>query len=201
MLRVLVHCAGSTGRCEADLRGFLLDMALYQMMSPGPGSFCRAICAAFTNSDPRKAVLSLLAAGSGPSRFISCALHHAEVTALLQDTSCASANKSSWAWGDLPWSSRGHLHLHGTAHVQPGPTTRRAPWKRFARPVPVHGWVAGGLLLFVETGRPCVEKKWAEGALPAARLLAITRGARVSAVMFEGGVRLWKPASACTESA
>lgn len=53
-------------------------------------------CAAFTDSDPRSAVLGQLAACSGPSRFINCALHHTEVM-LLQDTSCASANKSSGA--------------------------------------------------------------------------------------------------------
>ena len=88
--------AGSTGGCAAEIWGFLLNMALYQVMCPGPGSFCRATCAAFTDTDPRRAVLRLLAAGSGPSRFIRHALHHAEVM-LLQDTSCASANKSSWA--------------------------------------------------------------------------------------------------------
>lgn len=38
------------------------------------------------------------------------------------------------------------------------------------------------------------------GALPTAPLRAVTCRARVRAVVFKGGVRLWKPASACPES-
>lgn len=46
----------------------------------------------------------------------------------------------------------------------------------------------------------CAWKKLVEGALPTTRLLAVTCRARVCAVVFKGGVQLWKPASACPES-
>jgi len=84
-----VHCR--------DGQGFLLDNALYQVVCPGPGPFRHATCAAFTDSDLRRAVLRLVAAGLGPSGFISRAPHHAKVTTLLQDTSHAPANEGSWA--------------------------------------------------------------------------------------------------------
>lgn len=51
--------------CCRVRQGFLLDIVLYQVMCPGPGSFCGAACTAFTDSDPRRAVLHLLAANLG----------------------------------------------------------------------------------------------------------------------------------------
>lgn len=144
-------------------------------------------------------MLHLLAAGVGPSRFISCALHRAEVM-LLQDTSCAAAAESSCAWGAVPWGSVQGLLLHDAAHVQPGPTVCEPS----ACSVPVCGWVgeaAFGLcpwLLYLWKLGNCSWKKASRGCLakhPSA-------GSALQSTCVCSGVqrRLWKPASACPES-
>lgn len=148
-------------------------------MCPGPGFFCHAICAAL-----RRAVLHLLAADVGPSSFISCALHCAEMV-LLQDMSCDSAAESSCAWPAVQWGSVQGLHLHGAAHVQPGPIA----CKSLACSLSVRGWVEGGCIwalpqaaIIYENWRTVHRKKLAEGALPTTLLLAVTCRARVCSV-------------------
>lgn len=91
--------------------------------------------------------------------------------------------------------------------MQPGPSARRAACKPLACSVPVRGWVARGLhlgsapaALICGNWATMHGKKSAEGALPAACLLAITWSACVCVMVFKGGVRLWKPACACPES-
>lgn len=103
----------------------------------------------------------------------------------------------------MPWGSVQGLHLHGAAHAQPGPTA----CKPLACSVPVCGWVAGGCIWALPPAAVIYGnwanahvKKLPEGALPTVLVLAVPCRARACAAVFEGGVWLWKPASARPES-
>lgn len=86
----------------------------------------------------------------------------------------------------MPWGSMQGLHLHGAAHVQPGPTA----CKPLACSVPVRGWVAGGCIWALSPAA-VIYGNWATvhgkklvGAVPTAFLWAVTCRARVCAVVF-----------------